>query len=379
MANPILIVGASTRAAAFSALRATLEPRCVDHFADRDLGTVFPVLRAPPGDGVAGLEAAARDCALGPWFYTGPIENHPDLVARIARGHRLLGNPADVLRDVRNPFRLADVLRRHALSCPDVRSSSEGLPRDGTWLEKPVASGGGRLIRPLEHANESLYAPTYFQKRIRGASFSALFIGDQGEASLIGVTRQLIGVPASPFAYRGSIGPVTISEGLKSRLDLMGRVLAREFALVGLFGVDYILSGDEAWALEVNPRYTASVEVLELALRRSLIAEHLQACETMLLAENRASAALADRRSPGVVGKVIIYASRSLVTPEIPVDDAWRHDPFAVPPVADVPWLATRIEAGQPVMTVFATDTDLSSCESRLDRQVNHWRRRIEC
>ena len=97
--------------------------------------------------------------------------------------------------------------------------------------------------------------------------------------SLIGVTRQLIGAPGSPFAYRGSIGPVTISERLKARLDLMGRVLASEFALVGLFGVDFILRDDEPWPVEVNPRYTASVEVLELALGRSLLAEHLRACD----------------------------------------------------------------------------------------------------
>jgi predicted ATP-grasp superfamily ATP-dependent carboligase len=301
------------------------------------------------------------------------------MVARISRNHRLLGNSAETLHAVRNPVRLADVLRRHGLSCPDVHSSLEGLPRDGTWLEKPVASGGGRLIRPLEQASGTLFEPTYFQGRIIGGSFSTLFIANQGQASLIGATRQLIGVPGSPFAYRGSIGPVTVSERLKDRLDLMGRVLAWEFGLVGLFGVDYILRGDEPWALEVNPRYTASVEVLELALRRPLLAEHLQACDPALFASNRSSETATAHPAPRVVAKAIIYASHSLVTPDIPLDHAWREDAFAVPPVADVPWPATRIEAGQPIMTVFSTDTDLSICESRLDCQVEHWRRQIEC
>src|SRR5206468_9397103 len=135
----------------------------------------------------------------------------------------------------------------------------------------------------------------YFQKRIAGGSFSALFIASQGEASLIGVTRQLTGTPGLPFAYRGSIGPVSISEGLKARLDEMGRVLVSEFALVGLFGVDYILRDGEAWPVEVNPRYTASVEVLELSLRRSLMAEHLRACDGEDLAANRARTTSAAR------------------------------------------------------------------------------------
>jgi predicted ATP-grasp superfamily ATP-dependent carboligase len=378
MTNQVLIVGASTRAAAFSALRAGLEPRCVDHFADRDLSAICPVVRALPDDGAAALEAAARDFSRGPWFYTGPIENHPDLVERISRGHHLLGNLAETLRAVRNPFRLADVLRRHGLSCPDVRASPVGLPRDGSWLEKPVASGGGRLIRPLEQVRQSFSEPTYFQKRIEGASFSALFVANRGEASLIGVTRQLIGAPGSPFAYRGSIGPYAVSEGLKARLDLMGRVLAAEFALVGLWGVDYILSDDEPWAVEVNPRYTASVEVFELALRRSLLAEHLRACDPELVTAIRSRAtapSLPDRR---VVGKAIVYASRSLVTPDISIDEAWRDDAYAVQTVADVPWPATRIEAGQPVMTVFSTATDVTACGAQLERLIEFWRERLE-
>jgi predicted ATP-grasp superfamily ATP-dependent carboligase len=378
MTNQVLIVGASTRAAAFSALRAGLKPRCIDNFADRDLGIVSPVVRVRSDDGVSGVEDAARDSSSEPWFYTGPLENHPDKVGRISRGHRLLGNSPEVLRAVGDPLRLADVLRRHGLPCPDVRGSPEGLPPDGTWLEKPVASGGGRLIRPLEQARVSLSEPTYFQKRIIGGSFSALFIANERGASLIGVTRQLIGAPGSLFAYRGSIGPATISEGLKTRLEFMGRVLASEFALVGLFGVDYILSEGEPSPVEVNPRYTASVEVLELALRRSLLAEHLRACDGELLAAKRSRASSAARPSSSVVGKAIIYASRSLVTPDIPIDDAWRDDVFAIPTAADVPWPETLIEAGQPVMTVFCTGTDTSRCEASLDRQVEQWRERLE-
>jgi uncharacterized protein len=156
-------------------------------------------------------------------------------------------------------------------------------------------------------------------------------------------------------------------------------VLASEFGLVGLFGVDYILSDDEPWPIEVNPRYTASVEVLELALRRSLLAAHLRACDPELFASIRASATASSLPDPGVIGKAIIYASRSVVTPDIPIDHSWRDDAFAVQTVADVPWPATRIEAGQPVMTVFSTDSDMSSCESRLDRQVEQWRQRLEC
>jgi predicted ATP-grasp superfamily ATP-dependent carboligase len=165
---------------------------------------------------------------------------------------------------------------------------------------------------------------------------------------------------------------------MSGRLELMGRVLALEFALVGIFGVDYILSDDEPWPVEVNPRYTASVEVLELALRRSLLAEQLQTCNPERFASNRSRATSAPP-ARCVVGKAIAYASRDLVAPDIPIDEAWRDDAFAIPTVADIPWPETRIEAGQPVLTVFLSAPDLASCEAKLQRRIEAWQGRLEC
>ena len=52
----------------------------------------------------------------------------------------------------------------------------------------------------------------------------------------------------------------------------IAKALARASDLHGLFGIDFVLDRDRVWLTEVNPRYTASVEVLELARRQSLLA-----------------------------------------------------------------------------------------------------------
>ena len=110
----MLIVGVSTRAAAFTALRCGLRPRCVDYFADRDLAAVCPVERVEPEDADLGFEACSTKVSrsLGrermetsPWFYTGGLENHPDLVDRISQRHHLWGVGAEVLRAIRDPIR----------------------------------------------------------------------------------------------------------------------------------------------------------------------------------------------------------------------------------------------------------------------------------
>ena len=124
----VLIVGASTRAAAFSALRAGLMPRCVDYFADRDLMAICTVDRVESREGVAGLERLALGLPPGPWLYTGPLENHPDRVERISRTHRLCGNAAETLRGARDPFRLVEVLRKQGLPYLETRPDARGFP-----------------------------------------------------------------------------------------------------------------------------------------------------------------------------------------------------------------------------------------------------------
>ena len=81
----VVIIGASTRATAFSADRAGLRPWCIDLFADADLERRFPVRRVPIEKYPRGLIAAMRDAPEGPVIYTGGLENHPELIGQIDR------------------------------------------------------------------------------------------------------------------------------------------------------------------------------------------------------------------------------------------------------------------------------------------------------
>ena len=68
-----------------------------------------------------------------------------------------------------------------------------------------------------------------------------------------------------------------------------------------------------------------------------------------------------------MVGKLILYAQRSLVAPEVVLGDD-SADLFAVPAVADIPWPGTCIKPGEPVMTIMATGENIAECRSRLTR-----------
>src|SRR5262245_19294559 len=85
----LLIIGASTRAAAVSAVPAGLQPTCVDLFADSDLAGLCPVVRLPAKDFPAGFQRAAQLAPPGPFIYVGGLENHPEIVASISRSRAL--------------------------------------------------------------------------------------------------------------------------------------------------------------------------------------------------------------------------------------------------------------------------------------------------
>ena len=195
MADPrnLIIVGASARAAAFSALRAGLRPWCADLFADADLRarclvTAVPLERFP-------LSAAQllRQAPPGPFLYTGGLENRSRLVAAIARRHTLWGNTPDVLRAVRDPLRLVHVFREFDVQCPEIPVDAGELLPDRRWLVKPRDGAGGAGIHFWRPGQAGPRRRFYIQEYLEGPSYSAVYAGFEHGVQLLGVSRQLVG------------------------------------------------------------------------------------------------------------------------------------------------------------------------------------------
>src|ERR1043166_7161575 len=266
MGKDVIILGASVRAAAFSAARAGLRPWCVDLFADADRAQRFPVRKVSLEDYPHGLLAAIKDAPRGPVIYTGGLENHPAILEWLDRP--LWGNPPSALRRVRSPFVLADVLRSHGLPTLLVRADPPSAGDRRQWLLKPLRGSGGVGIR--RYTPPTFFDPRthYVQEFSPGPCFGAVFLGDDAGTRLIGLTRALHAdwLHAPAFHYAGSVLTVVPP---RSNLQRIGDVIGDAFALRGLFGIDLVYHTDPATGvadfrvLEVNPRYTASVEVLE--------------------------------------------------------------------------------------------------------------------
>ncbi len=377
MKQPLAIVGASTRSAAASAVRAGFQPLAADLFGDVDLQRIATTTRVRPYP--EGFLDWMRTVEPPSWIYTGALENYPELVDQMAWIAPLLGNPGDVLARVRSPRELAGALQSAGLLFPETRDSADGLPLDGGWLAKTYngASGSGVRILSREQgagSGEEIRAEKLcFQRRVDGPPCAAVYVASEGCAQLLGITRQIIGQPwvrAHGFQYAGSIGPWPVAVATRETLERLGNVLSEYFELAGLFGVDFILDGEHVWTVEVNPRYTASVEIVERCTGVRAIAAHVAACGGFTGDIELAEDATA-RDGSNCHGKATLFATRDVVISQEFADYSIAQSlrsPW--PTLADVSGPGTPIENGRPVLTMFASGTSVAEVEQRLRERV---------
>lgn len=376
----ILILGASARAWATSARRAGFAVRAVDLFADRDLGAIADAAAVAAEAYPGALAEAATRFPPGPWCYTGALENHPDLVERIAASRPLAGCPAEVLRRVRSPARLAAALGRAGIAYPAWRDAPDGLPTDGQWLSKPLASAGGRGIVPWMGPGTTDHAPRrggrIWQRRIEGDAVSASFVVDDRNARLVGSSRQLVGVGAwgaPPFAWCGAIdvAPDDLRDGIRAQWDRVGGVLHTALGVRGVAGVDAIEDREGRLVIvEVNPRPSASMELVDRRTGGSLAGDHLAAWGLVAAAPVGTPG-----RGPCVWGKAVLRAARLLTIDErscaaLDVVGAGWSAADGVAAVADLPRVATKVPEGAPLVSLFAAGRDAADVRRRLDERA---------
>jgi predicted ATP-grasp superfamily ATP-dependent carboligase len=335
----------------------------VDAFGDLDLRRTADVVAKRFDERVQftpmSAATAADEIPGGLACYTSNFENYPTAVERLARGRTLLGNPASVLTRVRDPLLLMHTLGQLGFEIPRTQSSAppERNAR-GPWLLKPRRSGGGHGTR-VWRRNQPFPRTHYLQQRLAGVPGSILLAANGHRAVVLGVSRQLIGdarLGARGFRYCGSLlGPPAILFPDQSKLaEVAGRLasaLAREFMVRGLTGIDFIAAAGVPCPIEVNPRYSASMELLERAEALSLFQVHEQACSGVLPTVCIAS--------EGVYGKAIVFARKNVVMGDT---REWLDDTT----LADIPHPLEKIRRGHPICTVFATGRDADSCYERL-------------
>lgn len=207
------------------------------------------------------------------------------------------------------------------------------------------------------------------QAFVAGRPASIAFVADGRDARVFAFCEQLVGrrfLGASGFTWCGNVLPFPAApeDGrvLRRQLHVMATALASRFGLRGVNGADVVVGRDpdgrpRAVLVEVNPRYSASMELAEIADGCNVFGLHLDACAGRL-----PEAATTRPADAGFLAKGVVYARRPYTAPDT---DGWyglgRRD---------VPHEGQRIAAGHPVCTVLARGAHRETCLGRLARRA---------
>ncbi|MEO1990603.1 MAG: ATP-grasp domain-containing protein [Pirellulales bacterium] len=358
----LLVVGASTRSVAQSAARIGRNVHTADLFCDEDLRMVAAsTSKVHSDDYPHAFLGIAKELPSTEFCYTGGLENYPAIIDRLQEYHRLAGNSGTIIQAIRDPFNLAIIMRDAHVRFPDSHHSPEGLPLDGSFLAKQRNSTGGRHVTSW-NAHTPSNSSTFWQKRIFGTPYAASFIMHHGQANILGISQQLLGYSQNshfPFAYHGSL---TLQEDdvppkLRQITQKCGALLAQQCGLLGAVGADFVVDQNgEPWMIEVNPRFTASMELHERTTQQSIVGQHLDACRK-------------DPRLARMQGgsphhqnwiKTVLYTTSSfLVDKRIHAiwknyQERWSTVDGGYPALADIPIVDQTIRKGSPILTLFA-------------------------
>lgn len=360
----ILVLAVSARAMTASAVRGGHDVVAVDFFGDRDQALLAESYALGRDLGLPltaeGLGEAARRVGAEAVVYGANLENHAAVVAQLAGEHEVLGNPPEVLREVRDWALLRRACEESGIAHPvTLLPGEEAGAVTGRWLRKRVRSGGGHGVghwdgRPLDEDH-------VLQSEVDGVPASVAFVADGRDCRILGLSEQLIGRAAlgsSGFGWCGNILPLGLSPAESAAANAEVRrtasTLTRRFGLRGVNGMDVVIGRDRRGVVrphvvEVNPRYSGSMELLEDAGGINVFSAHVDACAGRL-----PDAGAARSTAPGSVGKAIVYARRRVTTPDT---GAWLARG-----VRDVPRSRETIAAGHPICTVVAEGRDRREC-----------------
>jgi predicted ATP-grasp superfamily ATP-dependent carboligase len=357
MQQHVLVAGFSTRHVVQSAWRAGYVTYAVDHFCDQDLfwytrdRMKFEELDEIP-------ECIRILCEKYPIDFMVVTSGAEHLRSRVP----LLGTPLDRLD------RLLDKQKTHRLF-EEMGIPTPALVPEGIYpaMVKPVRGAGGWRNRILHNDDEKSAwmqefpdVPRIFQQIVTGTPASVSCLCDGRRAVAISVNEQLLrGSEGAPYGFSGCITPI-IHPKVEEMIRCAERA-AQENGCIGSIGVDFVLS-EEIWAIEINPRFQATLDTVEMATGCNLFSLHVGAFSGKMPEMRPATRRFAAR--------AILFADHDVLLKK----DLAR---FA-PSVADIPWPGTQFEEGNAMVSVFGHGPTREAAERLLNTNITSIRRYIQ-
>lgn len=410
--DALFVVGFSCRSLAQSARRQGFSPLVIDRCGDRDTreaAKLYSVWMPEEDlteetidlfliDRPSRLDLTSsfpRHCMLA-----GGTENQIDLIARLSRKFPDMMKPEQYAsmrswKNWRSWSEHSGMIFPRSWELGTILSDPielKCLPIDSTdsheYLIKRLDQAGGLGVSTWNPEEAPLASHMalgarngIIQERIDGQSVGVTFLSSAHGSLALGCTEAW---PTQPhpwgaFVYQGSVGPVSLQQEDWTLLEAFAKNVTIASQWRGLWQADFIRKGSHWYLLEINPRWTASMEILEASTGMELVrlnclavSGQLASDEWQKLLQNNQSSRMTPSRC---FAKRVLYAPHSIALNEAMIERWWRHrlplESFMIDSktsslcwFADIPNEPMQFETGYPICSIVgvsATTEDLKT------------------
>ncbi len=345
----VLVAGYTTRHVAASAARAGYDVYAVDHFSDQDLIWYTK-------DHLAFDEQDELPFAVEEMLERYNIDHIVTTSgAELLDIEKRLGTTADIAERFMDKGKTQDFFEEIGVPVPrrlgpgEYPAMMKILSGAGGWRNACVHSDAER------EAWEAFagYVPRMAQQPIDGQPASVSCLGTGDTALALCANEQILrGGDSCAYAFSGSLTPCR--HPLADRMMEYAETIIAASGCVGSVGVDFVLTDDEAYAIEINPRFQGTVETVETALGINLFSLHRDACMGILPKKRHEPVCFGVRRILAAPRPITIQKEMSALRSTI----------------TDIPHPGTSFEEGEVMFSVTGSGPTREGAFSSLDKHI---------
>jgi predicted ATP-grasp superfamily ATP-dependent carboligase len=351
-------MGFSTRHVAKSAHEAGYTVYAVDHFCEQDLSWYTrDRIRFEDLDDLP--SAVEEMCSRHRIDWAVPTSG----AEALPQGLPVLGTPPDAAARFLDKGETQAFFESLGVPAPMVLQTGQYpamlKPRSGSggWRNRIVSS-------PAEEASwrdEFEGVESISQEVVDGIPASVSCLADgKGNARAIAANRQILrGEGRAAYGFCGSQTP--FDHPLAPRMMAYAEKIAASSGCRGTLGIDFVVGEEGPYAIEVNPRFQATLDTVERALATNLFSAHARACQGILPERVPDPACVSIRQ--------ILFAEKDCTV--------CRDLSSLFPAVSDIPWPGTFFEEGRAVISVYGWGPPRERALNLLDTHIRRVRQYI--
>jgi predicted ATP-grasp superfamily ATP-dependent carboligase len=336
----ICLIGSHIRPFMENASRYGYTVTAIDGFNDWDSPSFGKVLGAKDGKAAEGHDFFRRYAEFGdvPVIFCSPVEFFADVLVEASVATTVFNASMSAISKCRD----IEFLKN---SCVDgIKFPVSGFFPPRPNIIKKFNSVGGAGVRE----DDGILLPgEYRQQLIDGISIGAVFYTSWGKTTLCGTTRHI----NEGYKFAGCVYPSGIAEKFYAPIEKFGKKIGAETGLAGWWGADFIITNESAWILEVNPRFTASLELIGKAHGIDIVEKQIRAFSPDICH-------IEIGKNSKYFGRLIVYAKESVVFKN---PAKWFEAGMR-----DIPHDGELVQKGAPVLSIYADGNGYDECNKNL-------------